>query len=152
MQCWLSGLRLDPANMKALESYFKSSASFLAEDKSPSKDTLKMFGGRADIERYLSALLNWALKPLDALLAVRAAEAAAKLNLTEPTYWISERALGAIATEKKPRRELFIKMMEVASKIQAFNLAVIAGEAAVKLDPSDGRLAADVRNLSLRPR
>lgn len=148
MQCWLSGLRLEPGNMKGLESFFKSAAAFLGDGKPPTKDTLRMFGGRPDIEKYLSALLAWALKPLDALLAVRAAEAAAKLNITEPTYWIGERALGAIATEKKPRKELFLKMMEVFSNIQAFNLAVVSGEAAVKLDPSDGRLAAEVRNLS----
>lgn len=148
MQLWLGGLRLDPPNMKGLEGFFGSTKYFLAEEKPISKDVLRLFSGRGDVERYLTSLLNWGLKPSDALLAVRAAEAAAKLNLAEATYWIGERALGAVASEKKPRKELFLKLMDVFNKIGAFDRAVIAGEAAVKLDPSDGRLAADVRNLS----
>jgi tetratricopeptide (TPR) repeat protein len=150
MQCWLQGLRLDPTSMRGLESFFKSAASFLSENdsKGPSKDTLKMFGGRGAVERFLSALLAWGTRPLDALLAVRATEAAANLKLTEQTHWIGERALHAVANEKKPRRDLFIKLMAAFSEIGDFRLAVVAGDAAVRLDPSDGRLAADVRNLS----
>lgn len=150
MQCWLSGLRLDPSSMKGLEQFFKSAAAFLSETgtKGPSKETMKMFGGRGAVERYVSSLLAWGIKPTDALLAVKACEAAAELKLSEQTHWIGERALGAVANEKKPRKELFIKLMEGFSKIGDWRLAVIAGEAACKLDPTDGRLAADVRNLS----
>ncbi len=150
MQCWLSGLRQDPTSMRGLEEFFKSTAAFLTESggKAPSKDTLKMFGGRSDVERFLVALLNWGIEPRDALLAVKAAEASAKLGLPEATFWIGERALVATATEKKPRKDLFIKLIEIFSKIGAYDRAVVAGEAAVKLDPSDGRLAADVRNLA----
>lgn len=150
MQCWLSGLRLDPSSMKGLEQFFKSAAAFLSENgtKGPSKETMKMFGGRGAVERYVSSLLAWGIKPTDALLAVKACEAAAELKLAEQTHWIGERALGAVANEKKPRKELFIKLMEAFSKIGDWRLSVIAGEAACKLDPTDGRLAADVRNLS----
>jgi hypothetical protein len=150
MQCWLSGLRLDPASMRGLEQFFKSAAAFLSDNgtKGPSKDTMKMFGGRGGVDRYLQALLAWGMKPLDALLAVKAAEAASKLKMTEPTHWIGERALGAIANEKKPRKELFVKLIGVFANVGDFKLAVISGEAAVRLDPTDGKLAAEVRNLS----
>jgi tetratricopeptide (TPR) repeat protein len=53
-----------------------------------------------------------------------------------------------VANEKKPRKDLFLKLMEAFSKVQAFDRAVKAGEQAVKMDPLDGKLAAEVRNLA----
>ncbi len=150
LQCWLNGLRQDPTSMRGLESFFKAAAAFLADnnDKGPSKETLKMFQGRGDLEKYLTSLLAWGMEPRDALLAVRAAEAASKLNLPEPTFWLGERAMLRVAEEKKPRKDLFIKLVDVFQKVGAVDRAVIAGEAAVKIDPSDGKLAAEVRNLA----
>jgi len=150
MQLWLNGLRQDPTSMRALESFFKSCAAFLMDPatKAPSKETTKQFDGKGDLERYLGALLNWGMKPTDALLAVKATEAAGKLGLTEQTYWLGDRAMDKIRSEKKPRKDLYLKLVEVFSKIGAFEKSVEALEAAVRMDPSDGRLAAELRNLS----
>lgn len=151
MNCWLRGLRQNPTSMPGLEGFFRSAAAFLASGegkKGVSKDTSSEFGGRGEVERYLAALLNWALKPTDALLAVRAAEAAAEAKVAEPTYWIGERTLNVIAAEKRPRKEYFLRMIKVFGDVGAMDKAVAAGEAAVRLDPSDGPLAAQVRNLA----
>lgn len=151
MQLWLRGLRLDPHNMSALESFFQSAAAFLGSKackKGLSKETQREFGGRGNIERYLAALLTWAMKPDDPFFAVRAAEAAAKANLPEPAYWLGERALAVVGREKKPRKDLFVKLMEAFKQIGAYDKAVIAGEAASHLDPTNGPLIATVRNLS----
>ncbi len=150
MHSWLSGLRQEPSSMRGLEGFWTSSQAFLNESggKPPSKDTMKEFTGRSDLEKYLEGLLGWGIKPLDALMAVKAAEAAAKLNMPEPTYWIGHRAMHVAANEKKPRKELFLKLMEVFGKVGAFDKSVEAGGAALKLDPLDGKLAAEVRNLA----
>lgn len=150
MQSYLSGLRQEPSSMRGLEGFWISSQAFLSESdgKPPSKEMIREFGGRSDLDRYLEALLHWGIKPLDALLAVKAAEAAAKLNMPEPTYWIGHRAMHVAAAEKKPRKELFLKLMEVFGKVGAFDKSVEAGGAALKLDPLDGKLAAEVRNLA----
>lgn len=150
LQCWLQGLRLDPTNMSALEAFFTSVSLFLAdnEPKSLSKDVAKSVGGRSDVDRYLTALLEWGLKPADPSLAVKAAEHAAGLNLVEPGFWIGERALGAVRLDKKPRKDWYIKLMESFGKIGAFEKATLAGEAAYRLDPTDGPLGAQVRNLA----
>ena len=150
MQSWLAGLRQEPTSMRGLEGFWNSSVAFNGENdgKPPSKETLRMFGGRNDVEKYLEALLQWGIKQFDALLAVKAAEAAAKLNMPEPVYWIGTRAMFVAAQEKKPRKELFLKLMEVFGKVGAFDKCVEAGSAAMKLDPTDGKLAAEVRNLA----
>jgi tetratricopeptide (TPR) repeat protein len=148
MTMWLGGLRQDPTSMRGLESFFQSCSSFLTDNGKLSKETRKMFDGREDIEKYLSSLLAWGMEPLDAVSAVKASENASKLGLVEPTYWIGERALGAIAREKKPRKDLFLKMVEIFQKVGISDKAVEAASAALALDPSDGKLAADIRNLS----
>src|SRR5262245_37884619 len=109
MTMWLGGLRQDPTSMRGLESFFHACSSFLTDNGKLSKETRKMFDGREDIEKYLASLLNWGMEPREAVAAVKAAENASKLGLVEPTYWIGERALGAIAQEKKPRKDLLVK-------------------------------------------
>ncbi len=151
LQLWLRGLRLDPHNMPALEAFFQSAHAFLsskAGKKGLSKETQKEFGGRGPVERYLAALLAWAMKPDDPFFAVRAAESAAKANLPEPGYWLGDRAMAIVGREKKPRKDLYVKLMEAFKQIGAFDKAVIAGEHATRLDPGNGPLVAAVRNLS----
>jgi tetratricopeptide (TPR) repeat protein len=148
MTLWLQGLRQDPTSMRGLEAFFQSCASFLNDGGKLGKDTRKMFDGREPIERYLSSLLEWGMEPLDAHAAIRAAEHASKLGLLEPTNWIGERALGAIAREKKPSKNHFKKMVEIFMKVGIAEKAVEAAGAALQIDPSDGALAAEIRNLS----
>ncbi len=149
-QLWLDGVRQDPTSMWGLEGFFKSAAVYASQQgkKGPSKDLLKAFSGRGDLERYLRCLLDWAMRPTEAAVAVRAALAASKINLNEPAYWIAERALRLNASDRKPRKDLYLKLTDVFSKVNAFSMAVKAGDAAVKLDPTDGQLSAYVRNLS----
>jgi tetratricopeptide (TPR) repeat protein len=150
MTLWLSGLRHEPANIQALESFMNSCQHFLAEGKTkgPSRETVRQFSGRGEVERYLLALLQWGMRPLDATLAVRATHAAAALGLPEPTYWIGTRALGAIDQDRRPRKDLCVRLIDIFSKVGAFDKAVEAGERAVRMDPSDGPLAAQIRNLA----
>lgn len=149
MQSWLNGLRQDPTSMEGLEGFFTSASHFIAENKKgPSRDTVKMFSGRTDLDRYLSALLEWGCAPLDAVSAVRAAEYASKLGLGEQTYWLGDRAMTVVVNDRRPRKDLLLKLMDVFGRVHVFDQAVRAGELACKLDPTDGKLAADVRNLA----
>jgi len=148
-QLWLNGLRWDPQSMPALEAFFKSMAALIAENtKGPSKDTIKMFEGRSDTDRYLAALLDWGSVPFDSARAVRAAEAAAKLSLSEAAHYIGNAALNAIRQDKKAKKDHVLKLMEAFRKVGALDKAVEAGELGVRMDPGDGNLAADVKNLA----
>jgi tetratricopeptide (TPR) repeat protein len=148
-QMWLGGLRWDPASLPALESFFKSMSLFMQDNpKGPSKDTIKMFEGRGDTDRYLAALLEWGAAPLESARAVRAAEAAAKLNLAEPTHFIGNAALNALRQDRKAKKDNVLKLMEAFRRVNALDKALEAGEFAVRMDPSDGSLAADVKNLA----
>lgn len=150
MTLWLQGLRHDPTSMTGLESFMRSAHEFVVSSKKPgpTKDQLKSFGGRDAIERYLAALLTWGARPTESGAALKAVETAVKLELDEPTYWIGERALNVAARDKKPKKESFVKLKDLLVQVGAFDLAVRAGQAALSLDPSDGPLDAELRNLS----
>jgi tetratricopeptide (TPR) repeat protein len=151
MKLWLDGLRWDPANMEGVQGFFRSVAAFLGESggkRSVSRDVVRGLSGKGDVDRYLLGLLEWGLKPTDAVLAVRALEGAGKLRLAEVGKWIGERALGAALKEKKVRKDLLVRIAEILADLGAPERAIAAAEEAQKLDRSDGDLAAFIRSLA----
>ncbi len=153
-QLWLSGLRHNPLSLEGLAGFFGSMASFLAETgkKSVSKEVAKVASGRSELDKFLGAILEWGQKPEDSVLAVRAVEAAAAAKLAEPCIWIAERAYAKVIRDKKPRKDLLEKLSEALEKVGAFDQAVSAAEAALKLDQTDGRWRrACVRSPPWRP-
>ncbi len=151
MQLWLGGLRQDPTSMKGLEGFMRSAQAYSLENKGkgPAKDIVKMFSdGKSDLDKYLYDLLMWGTRITDAGLGVRAMNSASKLGLQDPAVWIADRAAGAASQEKRPRVEYLVAAMDLFEKFKRFDKAVVVGEAAVRLAPQDGRLAARVKNMS----
>lgn len=149
MQLWLQGLRFDPGSLTGLEGYFNSALQHAESSGGKiSKETSKIFDGKTQTEKFLLAVLAWSMKFKDSGLAVRATEAAAVVDLAETTYWIGEKALGLSKNDPKPKKDNFAKLVEAFAKVGAFDKAAEAGEAALRMDPSDGDLAARVRNMS----
>lgn len=150
MNLWLRGLRQDPTNMEGLTSFFESAARFMAGSKSKklSKDSLSAFSGRSTLDRFLATLLQSSVKPGDAGLAVQAAGLAAKLGLYEQTTFLGGRALGIAGRLPKPRKDHFVQLKNIFVRVENYERAVEAGEFAMRLDPADGKLAAEIRNLS----
>ena len=147
---WLSGLRFDPGSMRGHEGFVASAAARRRADdfkKGFDKDTLKSFGGKSDVDRYLLSLLEWMQRIDDPAYAVRVLETGAKLKLAEPLSWLYDQAIMRVVTSK-PRKDYFLKVMVAMKAIGSFDRAVAAGEAAYKADPSDGQLAQDVRSLA----
>ncbi|MCG3121904.1 MAG: hypothetical protein GIKADHBN_00277 [Phycisphaerales bacterium] len=151
MQLWLSGLRLDPTSVSGLQKFFVSAAAFLTkegEKARPSKDVTKAIASGSPVDKYLMSILEWGMRPSEATAAVRSAEQAAALGLREAVEWIGVRAFNSVVKDKKPRKDLLIKLKDAANKAGAYTLAVQSAEAALRIDPTDGELAAEIRNLS----
>jgi hypothetical protein len=150
MQLWLDGLKQHPLSMEGLQGFFATAAAYLNKGgKGVPRQVVKAIGGgKSDIEKYLMSLLEWGCEPTNAGAAVRALTNAANLGLREPATWIGERAFKFAVNDKRPRKELLVQIMQAAAKIEAFDLAVRAGDSAIKLDPTDAKLGLEVRNMS----
>lgn len=145
---WLKGLRHDPSSMRGHEAFLDSAQAYATREKKdrPSKEQAKNVSGSEEVDRYLQALLAWGVKP-DAARGMKALERAVKLDLAEPGYWIGERTLASLAGGGGKKADL-VKLMGLLQSLGAFDLAVKSGERALALDPSDGELESEVRNLS----
>lgn len=153
IQSWLSGLQKDPASMQGLEGFFVSIAALMNDaggKKGVGKEIIKSVSGKGDVDRYLAALLEWGQKPDDAVLAVRAMEAAAKLGqgMKAPVLRIGEIAAARTLGEKRVRKDLLNRLSQAFEKVGAFDKAVLAAEHAYKADPSDGEMSARIRTLA----
>lgn len=149
MSLWLQGLRFEPSNLEAVQAYFASSEGFLNSGKTAvSKDTMSAIAGSSPVHRFVAGLLNWSLRLRDAEAAVRVFLMSVELGLRDVALWIAPRALKVAAGSERPRKDHFVRMMKALASIEAADLGVQAGELAMRLDPSDNALAADVKNLS----
>lgn len=151
VQSLLSGMRFDPDNLTALTSLSNAMAAYLGESggkKGLSKDVVRTVSGKNDIDRYLSAVIEWMARPEDVVLATRAVEAAGQAGLAESCVWLAERALPRVVRDKKPRKDLALKISEAAQKVGAFDMAVGAAESAQRIDPADGEITAMIRTMA----
>ncbi|MBL0926146.1 MAG: hypothetical protein IBJ11_00650 [Phycisphaerales bacterium] len=149
MTLWLQGIRKDPTSVPALEKFMSAAASFGAQNpKGPTKDQLALFPGKGTLEQFLLHLLQWGSQPKEWSTGLKAAQAAQKLKLVEPAYWVGERVLALSLQDKKTKKDTFITLMRLFADIGGYDRAVQAGEAACRLDATDGKLINETRNLA----
>ena len=149
MQLWLNGIRRDPGNMEALNAYLRSAEVFSVENpkKGVSKATKSGIAVKGDIGKYINALLDFGLKRMDIGTAIKATQAAGKLQLSGPTQLIGEHALTLVQKDPKAKKDMFVKLLDAFESGNVFDLAAIAGEMACRLDQTDGALQVRVRNM-----
>lgn len=150
VQLWLRGLRWDPADLNGVQSLMRTAGEYMnaSGKKVPSKEISKVAAdAKGPVRRYLSELTNVAFKPAELQTNLKAAEAAAGVSAESVAGFFGERAFTLAKRDKKPRKDVFVRLLEVFNAAKNFKLAVEAGLTAQQLDPSDGALQAEVRNM-----
>ncbi|MEZ6243451.1 MAG: hypothetical protein R3B57_10455 [Phycisphaerales bacterium] len=155
MQLWLNGLRFEPVSMDGLNGFLTSAVAFHAEagddGKGKSAKALKEARGgltaKGRIGKYILALFDFGSRPGDLNAALRAGELAADLGLRDAATYVLSRAFELAATDKKQKKDNFVRLLNAFEKVEAYDLAVQAGNVAVKMDISDADLQNHVRNL-----
>ncbi len=151
MVLWLQGLAKDPSSMQGIEGFFSAANGFRSSGKKKAaKETHSTIAAQGQISKFLKALLAWGLDPNASKPAVEATQMAGKFNLQEAAVWLGQRAMNLASQQKSPAKKDFKSLYDVFLQFELFDLAVQAGEMAVKLDAKDTELAAAVRNLSAR--
>lgn len=152
IQHWCNGMRQDPRMMEGLEGLFASMTKFLetpAGKKGPSKETYRAIAGKAEVDRYVTAVLEWAASPADLSLAVRAGELAGKCAAGDAGVKVCDSAAKlSNSPASKAKKDTYLRLSEAYSKLGRPDKSVAAAEQALKLDPTDGDLAAKIRSLA----
>jgi len=152
IQHWCNGMRQDPRLLEGLEGLFTSMSKFLETPlgkKGPSKDTYRAIAGKADVDRYVAAVLEWSASPADLSLALRAAELAGKCLAGDAGIKVCDSAAKLTnAPANKPKKENYLRLSDAYAKLNKPDKSVNAAEQALKVDPTDGELAAKIRSLA----
>jgi len=145
MQMWLSGLRWDPTSVEGYQGFLRSSDVFVAEN--PKKKPKPTVEAKGKVGRYVDALMAFGLRKLDLGAAVKASTAASDIGVRDVAKDIGRHALKLAINDKKQKKDIYVKLLDVLQNAEDFQMAAQAGEAACKLDPTDGELQVRVRNM-----
>lgn len=149
MQMWLSGLRWDPESMSGLNGFLNSAEVYTVSNpkKGVSKETKNITSIKGPVGKYISALLDFGLKRMDTGNAIKVTTAAAAIGLKEPSKMLGEHALKLALNDPKPKKDMFVKLLEAFALSGSYQLAAVAGENACRMDPGDADLQHQVRNM-----
>ncbi len=157
MQHWLNGLRQYPMSMEGLEGFLSSAKTFSGTEldekakKKALKDARVGVNGKGRQGKYVLSLFDFGTDPTDLNAALKAAENAAALTCREAAQYIAMHAFKlAAADPKKQKKATYIRLMDAFEAIEAYDLAVQAGNSAMILDRADADLANRVRNLGAK--
>ncbi len=143
--CYLSGLRFEPNNIDGLKGFLNAAGKY---GKAPTRDMIKAAEGRTDVDKFLGNLLLWGCELGNASLGQKTVVAAGGLGLTEVVDYLAPSVLKLVLRDPKAKKSSFTELMRIFQKIGKLDLATAAGEAAIRLDPTDTPLQAEVRNLA----
>lgn len=151
LQLFANAVRFDPANIAIHDAFFECAKVFFSAGGTPAKPAdLKQLESATAVDRFAQAEYAWMRDPNNLDRALELLDAAGKAGQTEFGGWFAPKALNLVATAmaKKPNKKVWKRAKDLFSDVQAWNEAFIAGEQAVKLDPTDTELINDLKQLT----
>ncbi|MDA1008211.1 MAG: hypothetical protein O2800_04300 [Planctomycetota bacterium] len=150
LSMYANALKADPSNMMFFDGMYECAKSYAGENPKPaSRDELKLIEGPTPADRVAVATLAWMrdLNSQDRVLALTDALLAA--DLAEIVQWVAPKATNIVlfANDKKPNKKVILKAMETLRTAGAFTDALRLLKRAQEVDPSDGALAAQFKEL-----
>ncbi|MBM44531.1 MAG: hypothetical protein CMJ36_05920 [Phycisphaerae bacterium] len=146
---YANGIRLDPGVLSAHEAMIEVALKHHAAGgkKASSKDVKGVDGSHA-VEKFAAAELVWLSSYANPSLALKALAAAIDAEQYEFAHMISARVLVLVSRTKKVSRTQVLKVKELATAASNWDIAMSAGQLALQMDPSDGTLDTELKDLS----
>lgn len=152
LQLFANAIKLDPGNMAAHNAMYESAVQYIQGGGKPAtgKELKDVDDGTGNFAKLAAAEFIW-MKDLNNLsAAMKLLEFAGKLKLEELGQWLSPRVLNLLRMhqKKKPNKKDWVLGKDLFSAVNAWNEAFACGEAAVAMDPSDGALIQELKQLT----
>jgi hypothetical protein len=149
LQCFANGIRLDPTAMSAHESMFEAAVRYRNKDGKPAGGReLKAIDDGTPIGRFAAAEFEWMKDLVNLKAALKLLDASVKAEQFEFGNWIAPRVSSLVRGQKKPTKNGLLQAMDLFRQVGAWNESMAVGEMARLLDPTDGDLDAQLKNLS----
>jgi tetratricopeptide (TPR) repeat protein len=148
MFCFAMGTRLDPGNMQAHESMYDAGIRhFNAGGKAAARDDVKKVQGPGPVDRFATAEFIWMHDLNNLSAAMDLLEAAGLIGQTVFGRWLAPRILAMMRKQQVKKKNAWIQVMEHLRRVEAWNEAFAAAESALLIDPTDGQLANQIKEL-----
>lgn len=149
LTCYASAVRLDPGDMNTHQAIWEAAVQhFNAGGKAATRAELKAVDGPGPIDRFAASEFAWMRDLNNVSLALRTLEAAAKAHQLEFGKWAAPRVKNIVFKQQKKTKSMFVQAKEAFSGVEAWDEAFQCGEAAMRLDPSDSQLIAELKELT----
>lgn len=143
-----NGLKLDPANMTAHQDFYEAAIKYYqAGGKPASRGSVKGVDGPGPVDKFVAAEFAWMHDLNNLALALDVAEATVKASQLEFGQWFAPRLLNMLRKQSKKKSQ-WVQAMNQFRAMQCWSQAFEAGEMALQIDPADGALQADLRQLA----
>lgn len=151
LMLYAKGFRFDPSAIARHEEFYKLAVSFYQTGGKPAdKEQIRELEGPSPIDKFVQAEYIWARDVLNMDAAFRMLELAGKASQVEFGSWIAPKLLDLLRKQKKQSKSLWLKAKNLFSAVEAYGEAFACVEEAVRVDPTDTQLAADLKELTAR--
>lgn len=151
LMLYAKGFRLDPSPVDKHEEFYKLAANFFRSGGKPAtRENLKELDGPGPIDKFAQAEYVWARDLLNMDASFRLLETAAKAGQFEFGAWVAPKVLDLLRKQKKQSKAMWMKAKDLLSGVEAWAEAFACVEEAVKIDPADTQLSADLKDLTAR--
>ena len=149
LTCYASALKLDPSPMSTHMAMYEAAVGHHnSGGEAASRKELKDVDGPGPVDKFATAELAWMRDLNNHTLALKLLDSAGKANQMEFGQWLAPKVLNMIRRSKKQSESDYVKAKNLFSGVGAWDEAFMAGEAAVKIDPSDAGLVQDLKQLT----
>ena len=146
---YANGLSFDPQNKDALTAMLEvAKRHVLDSGKRIATKKTKSVDGPTLTDKMAVAVLVWMTELQNSTLAVKALEAIVKAEQTVAGQFLAPHVLGIVSRSKKPTKQQYVTVKDLCKSLEAWDYALTAGQYAMALDPTDGSLEHEIKDLS----
>ncbi len=150
LTCFANGLKLNPGAMDAHEAMYLAGVRYVTSGEKPAtgKEQKSIEGAKSGpIDKFVASEFVW-MKDLNNLsLALKLLQAAVDANQVAFGKWFGPKLMNMLRLQKKPSKAAYLQGKELFAALGEWDAAFACGQAAVNLDPTDSKLADELRQL-----
>ncbi len=151
LMLYAKAFRFDPTGVPRHEEFYKLAVSFYQSGGKPaSRDDIKELEGPGPIDKFVQAEYIWSRDVLNMDAAFKMLETAGKAGQIEFGSWIAPKLLDLLRKQKKQSKSMWMKAKTLFTGVEAYAEAFACVEEAVRVDPTDTQLSADLKELTAR--
>jgi tetratricopeptide (TPR) repeat protein len=151
LMLYAKGMKFDPSPIAQHEAFYKAALGFIQGGGKPAgREQIKELDGPGPIDKLALAEYVWARDILNVDTGFKFLDAAVKASQIELGKWLAPQMMKLLHAQKKQTKSMWLKAKEQFSAVEAWTEANASVEMAIRLDPTDTQLAAELKEFTAR--